>query len=90
LGADFVLAFVLFWAVALSLSAGHTRAYAVSLPALATEAIRPDSAVSTPASFRTDRPSQDIHDEVVRRLSGRRTCAKGAECGLLPNSPRPR
>ena len=58
LGADFVLAFILFWAVALSLSAGQSRAYAVSLPALAKEAILPDSAVSSPASLRTDRPSQ--------------------------------
>src|SRR5205085_4419440 len=48
LGADFALAFILFWAVALSLSAGHTRAYAVFLPALDTQAILPDSAASSP------------------------------------------
>jgi hypothetical protein len=61
LGADFALAFILFWAVALSLSAGHTPAHAVYLPALAKEAILPDSSVSKPASFRTDQPSQAAH-----------------------------
>ena len=61
-----VLAFILFWAVALSLSAGHTRAYAVSLPTLATEAILPDSAASSPASFRTDRTNQAIHKAQTR------------------------
>jgi hypothetical protein len=66
LGTDFALAFILFWAVALSLSAGHTRAYAVSLPALAKEAIRPDSAVSSPASFRADQPSQAVHKAQTR------------------------
>ncbi len=66
LGADFALAFILFWAVALSLSAGHTRAYAVFLPALDTEAILPDSAVSSPASFRTDQPNQVIHKAQTR------------------------
>jgi len=66
LGADFALAFILFWAVALSLSAGHTRAYAVFLPALATEAILPDSAASSPASFRTDQPNQAIHKAQTR------------------------
>jgi hypothetical protein len=63
--ADFALAFILFWAVALSLGGNHGRAYAVSLPALAMEAILPDSAaLSTPASLRADRPShggQSIH-----------------------------
>jgi hypothetical protein len=61
LGADFALAFILFWTVALSLGAGHTRAYAVSLPALAKEAILPDSPLSSPASFRADQPSQAVH-----------------------------
>jgi hypothetical protein len=61
LGADFALAFILFWAVALTLSAGHTRAYAVYLPALAKEAILPDPIVTSPASFRTEQPSQAIH-----------------------------
>jgi hypothetical protein len=62
--ADFALAFILFWAVALSFSAGDNRAYAVSLPALAKEAIQSDSAMSRPASLRGDRPSpagQSIH-----------------------------
>jgi hypothetical protein len=59
--ADFALAFILFWAVVLSFDAGHSRAYAVSLPTLAKEAILPDSAVSSPASLRADRPRQSIH-----------------------------
>jgi hypothetical protein len=62
--ADFALAFILFWAVALSFSASHSRAYAISLPTLAKEAIRPDPALSRPASLRGDRPSpagQSIH-----------------------------
>ena len=66
LGADFALAFALFWAVALPLSAGHTRAYAVSLPALAKEAIVPDAAVSSPAGFRADQPSQAVHKAQTR------------------------
>ena len=56
--ADFALAFILFWAVVLSFDAGHSRAYAVSLPALAKEAIAPDSALSRPASLRDAPPSQ--------------------------------
>ena len=53
--ADFVMAFILFWAVAISFGASHSRAYAVSLPTLAKEAILPDSGVvSTPASLRGD------------------------------------
>jgi hypothetical protein len=59
--ADFALAFILFWAVALSFGTGHSRAYAVSLPVLAKQAIVPDSAVSGPASLRADRPAQAIH-----------------------------
>jgi hypothetical protein len=55
LGADFVLAFVF-----------HTRAYAVSLRALPTETILSDSAVSSPASFRTDQPNQAIHKAQTR------------------------
>ena len=66
LGADFALAFILFWAVAFSLGASHTRAYAVSLPALAKEAIPPDSAVSSPASLRSDQPSQAVHKAQTR------------------------
>jgi hypothetical protein len=61
LGADFVLAFTLFWVVALFSSAGHSRTYAVSLPALAKEAILPDSPAPSPASFRADRPSHTVH-----------------------------
>jgi hypothetical protein len=59
--ADFALAFILFWAIALSFDAGHSQAYAVSLRVLAKEAIQPDSAVSRPASLRADRPSKSIH-----------------------------
>jgi hypothetical protein len=63
--ADFALAFILFWAVALSLGGNHGRAYAVSLPTLAKEAIVPDSpAPSTPASLRADQSGpagQSIH-----------------------------
>jgi hypothetical protein len=66
LGADFALAFVLFWAVALSLSAGQTPAHAVFLPALAKEAIQPDSAVSGRASFRADQSGQAIHKAQTR------------------------
>ena len=61
--ADFALAFILFWA-ALLFNAGQSRAYAVSLPALAKEAIQPDSPVSRPASLPGDRLSpaaQSIH-----------------------------
>jgi hypothetical protein len=58
--ADFALAFILFWAVALSFDAGQSRAYAVYLPELAKEAIMPDSAASRPASLRTDQSSQSI------------------------------
>jgi hypothetical protein len=61
LTADFALAFILFWAVALSFGTGHSRAYAVSLPVLAKQAIVPDSAVSSPASLRPDRPTQSIN-----------------------------
>ena len=60
-GTDFVLAFTLFWAIALSMGAGHTRAYAVYLPALAKEAILPDPAASGPAGFRADQASQSVH-----------------------------
>ena len=63
---DFAVAFVLFWAVAFALGGNHSRAYAVSLPALATEAILPDSAASSPASFRTDQPNQAIHKAQTR------------------------
>ena len=55
---DFALALILFWAIALSFDAGQSRAYAVSLPTLAKEAIQPDSSVSTPAAFRAERPAQ--------------------------------
>ena len=57
---DFALAFTLFWAVALSFGAGQSPAYAVSLPALAKEAIAPDSTLSRPASLRADGPSQAV------------------------------
>jgi hypothetical protein len=43
---DFVLAFALFWVVALTLSAGHGRAHAVPLPAMDSQAIRVDMAGS--------------------------------------------
>ena len=66
LGTDFALAFILFWAVALSLSAGHTPAHAVYLPVLAKEAILPDPAVSSPTSFRTDQTGQAIHKAQTR------------------------
>lgn len=66
LATDFALAFILFWAVALSLSAGHTRAYAVSLPELAKEALEPAASVTTPASFRADQPSQAVHKALTR------------------------
>jgi hypothetical protein len=66
LGADFALAFILFWAVALSLSAGQTPAHAVFLPALAKEAIQPDSGISSPASFRADQSSQAVHSAQTR------------------------
>jgi hypothetical protein len=60
--ADFALAFILFWVVALSLGGNHGRAYAVSLPTLAKEAILPDSAApSTSASLRSDRPGTAGH-----------------------------
>jgi len=53
---DFTLAFILFWAVALPLGISQNRAYALSLPALAMEAIMPPSALSKPASLRGDWP----------------------------------
>ena len=45
---DFTLALVLFWAIALLFDAGQSRAYAVSLPALAKEAIQPSPSLSRP------------------------------------------
>ena len=66
---DFTLAFIVFWAVALSLGASHSRAYATSLPVLAREAIQPDSAApSTPASLRNQpsHTSQSIHRAQTR------------------------
>jgi len=57
---DFTLAFILFWAVALSFGASQSRAYAVSLPSLAKEAIMPEAALSRPASLRADRPGQVV------------------------------
>ena len=73
--ADFALAFILFWAVALSFGAGQSRAYAVSLPALAKEAIMPDSAASRPASLRADRPSQAANPSRGHRpVPSRRAC----------------
>jgi hypothetical protein len=66
LGADFALAFILFWAVALCLSAGHTPAHAVFLPTIAQDAIQPAPAVSRPASFRADEPTQSIHNVRTR------------------------
>jgi hypothetical protein len=56
--ADFVLALILFWAIALSFDAGHSSAYAVSLPALAKEAIQPAPSLSSPATLRAERPLQ--------------------------------
>lgn len=56
--ADFALALILFWAIALSFDAGHSRAYAVSLPALAKEAIQPAPSLSTPATLRPELPTQ--------------------------------
>jgi len=49
--ADFVVAFVLFWAAALALGAAHSRAYAVSLSVLVREILLPDVAPATPASL---------------------------------------
>jgi hypothetical protein len=68
--ADFALAFILFWAVALSFGGDHGRAYAVSLPTLAKEAILPDSAaLSASTSLRADRPgpsAQSMHKAQTR------------------------
>jgi hypothetical protein len=48
------------------LSAGQTPAHAVFLPALAKEAIQPDSGISSPASFRADQSSQAVHNAQTR------------------------
>jgi hypothetical protein len=61
MGADFALAFILFWAVALSSSAGHSRTYAITLPVLAKEALLPDSQQASRASFPADQPSHSVH-----------------------------
>ena len=54
---DFALAFVLFWVVASTFGGHHSRAYAVSLPDLAKQAILPAPASSSAqAIFRSDRP----------------------------------
>jgi hypothetical protein len=66
LGTDFALAFILFWAIALSLSAGHTPAHAVYLPVHTKDAILPDSAASRLATFRADQSSQAIHKAQTR------------------------
>jgi hypothetical protein len=55
---DFTLALVLFWAIALLFDAGQSRAYAVSLPALAKEAIQPSPSLSRPATLRAEQPLQ--------------------------------
>jgi hypothetical protein len=49
--ADFALAFILFWAVALTLDASHSCAYAVSPPVLVREAITPEVAPSRPSGM---------------------------------------
>ena len=70
LGADFALAFVLFWAVALFWGAGQDRAYAVYLPTVAKEAIAPKSTLSHPASLRADQPTQSVHKGQTRPAAG--------------------
>jgi len=57
--ADFALAFMLFWAVALALGAVNSRAWALSLPGGVPDgAITPDRAVARPARLGADRPSR--------------------------------
>jgi hypothetical protein len=48
--ADLVLALVFFWAVALSLGGEHTRAHAVPLPQIGSEALHPYAGASSPVS----------------------------------------
>jgi len=56
--ADFALAFMLFWAVALALGAAHARAWALSLPVgVPGDAISPDRVAARPARLGADRPS---------------------------------
>src|SRR5215813_7956260 len=68
--ADFVLAFILFWAAALGFGAAHSRAYAVSLPVLVREVMTPDAAPASPASLRADelgrRAGPSIHNSPTR------------------------
>src|SRR5262245_34360594 len=65
--ADFVLAFVLFWAAALGLGAAHSRACAVSLPFLVREVMTPGAAPASPAGPRPNeldrREGPSIHPE---------------------------
>jgi hypothetical protein len=62
--ADFALAFGLFWAAALGLSAAHSRAYAVSLPVLVREAITTDAAPSSLANQRANALSRRLGHSV--------------------------
>ncbi len=71
LGTDFVLAFVLFWAIAVSLSAGHTPAHAVYLPARTIDAIMPDWVAPSPATFQTVQSSQAVHKAQTRPVQAR-------------------
>jgi hypothetical protein len=68
--ADFALAFVLFWAAVLGLGAAHSRAYAVSVPALVREVMTPGAAPASPASLRTNelsrRAGSSIHNPETR------------------------
>jgi hypothetical protein len=58
--ADFALAFVLFWAVALGFGAAHSRAYAVALPVLGRQVMTADAAPASPASLRANEPSGTV------------------------------
>ncbi|MBO0742877.1 MAG: hypothetical protein J2P51_15810 [Hyphomicrobiaceae bacterium] len=68
--ADFALAFGLFWAAALGLSAAHSRAHAISLPVLVREAITTDAALSSPANQRATALSRTLGGSIQAAETG--------------------
>src|SRR5262249_60966695 len=55
--ADFALAFMLFWAMALTFGASHSHAHAPSWPVLVPAGRTPDAAPPRPAGFRAPGPT---------------------------------
>jgi hypothetical protein len=68
--ADLALALALFWAVAVAVSGGHTRAHAVPLPQIGGEVLHSYAGASSPAVAHLD-DSRHVASSLRRAESGR-------------------